>query len=77
MKKNILITGASSGLGAALALKLANSGANLALSARRRDRLENLRDEIFKINNQTDVFLAEGDVSDKSSCKDLPASSSK
>lgn len=71
MKKNILITGASSGLGAAFALSLAKNGANLALSARRRDRLENLRDEIFKVNNQIDVFLAEGDVADKSSCKEL------
>ena len=41
-----LITGASSGLGAEMARQLADRGWDLALAARRTERLEGLRDEI-------------------------------
>jgi short-subunit dehydrogenase len=43
MRKNILITGASSGLGLGMAREFARRGANLALCARRVDALEELR----------------------------------
>lgn len=46
MRKTILITGASSGLGAEMARQFAARGHDLALCARRTDRLDELRDEI-------------------------------
>lgn len=46
MRKTILITGASSGLGRGMAREFAALGRNLALCARRTDRLEELKQEL-------------------------------
>ncbi|UXJ49581.1 SDR family oxidoreductase [Pseudomonas citronellolis] len=66
--KNVVITGASSGLGAGMARGFAARGYNLALCARRVDRLEDLRRELIArydvrielraldVNNHADVF---------------------
>lgn len=44
--KNVLITGASSGIGAALAREFASQGANVVLTARRLSKLEALAQEL-------------------------------
>ena len=45
--KVALVTGASSGIGEATALALASSGAQVAIAARRADRLETFVNEIL------------------------------
>ncbi len=46
MDKVVLVTGASSGIGAGIARELGAAGAKLMLGARRTDRLEALAEEI-------------------------------
>ncbi len=60
----ILITGASSGLGAEMARQFAAGGHDLALCARRADRLEALRDEILTQHPERTVVVRALDVND-------------
>lgn len=64
MRTNILITGASSGLGAEMARMFAARGHSLALCARRRERLDELAAEIGAANPQVSVVVKELDVND-------------
>ena len=65
MKKVIWITGASSGIGKALAFKFANENWNVAISARR----ENLLKEISESHENIKFFPL--DVTDKAKCKEV------
>lgn len=64
MRKNILITGASSGLGREMAIQFAQKGRNLALCARRIERLESLKQELLDINPSIVVIIKALDVND-------------
>jgi NADP-dependent 3-hydroxy acid dehydrogenase YdfG len=67
--RKALITGASSGIGEALALQMVAEGATVALGARRKDRLDDLAGKI-----QTDGGTAvaiEADVADEEQAKNL------
>lgn len=59
-----LITGASSGLGAEMARQLAARGHDLALCARRTERLEELRTEILAAHPERKVSVRALDVDD-------------
>ena len=62
--KTILITGASSGLGAEMARQFAARGYDLALCARRAERLEELRTEILSAQPERRVEVRALDVND-------------
>ena len=62
-----LVTGASSGIGEATAVALAAEGAQVAVAARRRDRLEALADRI----GRDQVLVLETDVTDEAQARDM------
>ncbi|MGH3360390.1 MAG: SDR family oxidoreductase [Nocardioidaceae bacterium] len=64
MRRNIWITGASAGLGEGMARLFAASGHNLALAARRRDRLDGLRAELTTEHPDIEVSCHALDVND-------------
>jgi short-subunit dehydrogenase len=64
IRENILITGASSGLGKGMAIEFAKQGRNLALCARRYENLETLKAELLDLNPNINVFIRSLDVND-------------
>ena len=66
--KNALITGASRGLGLALARQLAQNGWGLVIDARGKKALEQVRDEL---SEKTKVIAIAGDITAESHRKKL------
>ena len=67
--KTALITGASKGLGKAMALALGSAGARLALVSRNKEQLQGVAAEVRKTGAEADVFL--GDVTQEADVKRL------
>ena len=65
--KSILITGASNGIGEALAWTMAKRGYDLALAARSVGKLQTLQHDIQHAHPQVRVEVAAMDVSDSAS----------
>jgi short-subunit dehydrogenase len=65
----IIITGASSGIGEALAQRFAMLGAKVVIAARNFEKLNKLADELKK--NASDVLAVKTDVSNESDCRNL------
>ena len=61
-ESRIIVTGASSGIGRALALELARGGAKLVVVARREDRLKQLAAEVAALNGRIETIV--GDITD-------------
>lgn len=57
--KVVVITGASSGIGACIALTLAGQGAKVMLGARRKDKLEELAAKIKESNNHVEYSITD------------------
>jgi len=68
---NALITGASAGIGREFARQLAPRSSSLVLVARRQTRLQQLREELQKLNQQLNVHILAIDLSSKSEIDDL------
>jgi len=64
-----VITGASAGIGRALALQLARQGAKVVIAARRAERLESLAEECRALG--AEVLVAPTDVTDEMQCKTM------
>jgi len=66
MAKSIFITGATSGIGYALAFEMAKRGYSLGLTARRMDELEKMEEEITKRHPQNHIAISRLDVTEYS-----------
>ena len=66
MNKNILITGASSGLGEKFSLLVSDIAKNIIIVGRRKNKLLKLKNKIKKINPKTHVMLIITDLSKES-----------
>jgi NAD(P)-dependent dehydrogenase (short-subunit alcohol dehydrogenase family) len=71
VRQRILITGASSGLGEGMARRFAALGRDLALAARRTDRLDALRDELLAAHPGIRVVTAGLDVDDAAAVEEV------
>ena len=69
--KNIAITGASSGIGRATAIRAAKEGANVALIARNRERLEETAKAVESLGRK--ALVIEADVTDEAAVKNAIA----
>lgn len=70
--KTAIVTGASAGIGAAIAKELASKGANIVLAARRMDKLNEVKNEITEITNgKVKVIAVQADVSVKNDVNQL------
>mgnify|MGYP006294143387 FL=1 len=64
MNKIALITGATAGIGKAIAVKYAHNGINVIISGRRKERLSQLKSKLER-ETESKVLILEMDVTDR------------
>ncbi len=69
MAKNVVITGATSGIGEAIARAYLEKGENIVLTGRRTERLESLKTEFAKAFQNQKVWTFPLDVNDMTMVK--------
>lgn len=67
--KNIVITGASSGIGKALSIEASKCGANLVLASRQIEKLQEIKSEIS--TPASTIFCVQTDVTNQQECESL------
>ncbi len=67
--KVVIITGASSGIGRALAVEVARQGAKVVAGARNKQKLDELAEELKEINEN--IVVLETDVTKENDCRNL------
>ena len=67
--QSVIVTGASAGIGKALALQLASQGASIAIAARRAERLEKIAEECRQRGGK--ILVVQTDVADEEQCRVL------
>ncbi|ORX93141.1 NAD(P)-binding protein [Basidiobolus meristosporus CBS 931.73] len=73
-QKTVFITGASAGIGASCAKQFAAEGSNLILTARRVERLSELKEQLTKEYPDINIHIAKLDVSDKNNVDEVVSS---
>ncbi len=71
--RTVLVTGATSGLGAAAAVEFARSGAAVRFLARDRDKAKRVRDEIATASGNDDVDFGIADLADLGAVREFAA----
>ncbi len=67
-EKNIIITGATSGIGRAAAYQFGELGANLLLTGRRDQRLQEIKNDLLKAYPDSEVNTYTFDLADRNAC---------
>ena len=67
--KTALVTGGGSGIGAASAMTLASAGAKVMIVGRRKEKLEQVRDDIIREGGKCSIYPC--DISSEVACKEV------